>query len=158
MSWITYQSMSQLIVVYLPFSFPSSRARLNGRAAPVYVAATSWRADFHRESPAERVREAWTMAGEWGPYLARQGQSEPSAVNAQEDNGHGLSSLHVLVEIASRMPLEPLPAMSEQARRRESPVTLPPLHYLLSSLTHVPYRNLLLGSCLRGPSRSSTWL
>jgi hypothetical protein len=88
------------------------------------------------------------MVGKWGAHLARPpGEPQPNATNALEDNRHALSSLHLLVEIASRMPLEPLPAMSEQARRREaSPVTLPPLHDLLSGLANAPKRTLSVAS------------
>jgi len=41
-----------------------------------------------------------------------------------------LASFHLLVDIASRMPLEPLPAMDEAATRDDD-VTLPPLHDML---------------------------
>ena len=58
-----------------------------------------------------------------------------NACNPEAHRPH-LASLQLLVDIASRMPLEPLLAMSDKVEEREQDVlvTLPPLHDILCGL------------------------
>lgn len=69
------------------------------------------------------------------PYAELESNAFSNACNSPPHRPHCLASLQLLVDIASRMPLEPLPAMSKNVEeRKENVVTLPPLHDILCGL------------------------